>query len=347
MCGASHDNFFIILGGNSDRLAEQLRETGSIVEVLDRRGTLDWPCTRRLHGLLERKRADLIHAHHSRAFVYGLLARLFDTSRPPVLLTEHGRPFPDRPSARQIVATRMLLEQRDRIVAASESIRRALILNDGLPSERVEVIHSGIVPETLIESSAYRQVVRQEIGVPSDAFVVLQIAPFDPSQNHALGIRALAQVARERSGVRLVLAGEGPEEKTIRELVHREGLCSHVRFLDGGADQARLLAAADCLLSTGLANDIPTILVQALIAGCPIVATRAGGVEEIVEDRFSGLLACSGDYGTLADHVLRLHDDPDLRERLGRRGSQRARGIFSSARTWRAYSRLYSSMLSD
>jgi glycosyltransferase involved in cell wall biosynthesis len=341
---ADYDFHFVFLGAPGP-VAHRLRDAGFPVHIIERRSGPDWRCSHRLFVLLERLRPELIHAHQSRAFFHGMMARIF-YQRPPILFTEHARRYPDTPPAERVAAARMLLESRDRIVAASQSIRRALILNEGLPSGQTEVIYHGLTPAGGGGAPPAEPSVRPEIGVAAEAFLILQVAPFEPVQDHPLAIDALEQVVRRLPEARLALVGDGPEEASIRALIRRRGLESQVLFLGQRTDGARLLAAADLVLLTSWSAEFPPVLLEALAAGRPVVAPREGGAGEIIEDRVSGLLVGPGDAVGLAETLIRLHDDPALRARLGRRGGDRIRAMFSETRTALGYAQLYQAMLS-
>jgi glycosyltransferase involved in cell wall biosynthesis len=344
-CRSIYDSIIIYLDEPRPRVEGQgLEETP--VHSIPRRPGLDWNCSRRLGSLLRRERVDLLHAHQSTTLIHGMIARLF-YRRPPVLFTEHERRPPATPSPRRVVVNRVLLEGRDRVVAASQAVRQALILNEGLPPEQVAVIYNGIVPPPVTGAAWDRRSVRREIGVDADALLVLLPARFDPCQNHALAIRTLEHVVRDHPEVRLALVGEGPDRGMIEELAAQRGLGSHVLFLEPRGELSRLLIASDVVLLTGLCEGVPPVLIQALAAGRPVVAPRVGGVSEIVEDRVCGLLACPGDYGGLADHILRLGASPELREQFGRQGRKRLESLSSGASTPLLYSNLYRTMLAQ
>ena len=142
-----------------------------------------------------------------------------------------------------------------------------------------------------------------------------------------------------------MLVGEGPEEGMIRGLVRALGLEEHVRLLGLRTDVARLLPAADLFLLTSVTEGIPVTVIEAMAAGLPVVGTRVGGMGEVVDEGTTGLLAPPGDDAALAEAVLRLAGDPDLRARLGRQGRARAEALFSEDRMHAGYLRLYEEML--
>jgi glycosyltransferase involved in cell wall biosynthesis len=325
-------------------LGEELRGEGFPVEVLGRRPGTDWGCVRRLAGLLRRERVDLIHAHQYTPFFYGVTARLL-CRRPPVLFTEHGRWYPDRRRVKRVVANRLLIERRDRVVGVGESVRRALIGNEGIPAGRVGVVYNGIDLSAFSGPAPDRILVRREMGVSDGDLVALQVARLDSLKDHATAVRAFERVARHRPDAKLVLVGEGPEEGAIRDEVRRRGLESRVHLLGLRSDVARLLRGADLLLLTSVSEGIPLTLIEGMASGLPVVATRVGGVGEVVDEGRTGLLAPSGDDAALAALILRLAGDPALRARMGRLGRERASALFSESRMHAAYLQIYREML--
>lgn len=325
-------------------LGEELRGDGFDVTVSDRRPGIDWRCPWRLAEFLRRERVDLIHAHQYTPFFYSLAARLL-APRPPILFTEHGRWFPDYPRPRRIVANRLLLQRRDRVIGVGESVRQALIHNEGLPAVRVGVIHNGIDVSAFANGVNERWQVRREIGVGAGDLVILQVARLDALKDHATALKAIDRVRQQRPDIRLVLVGEGPERERIDALITRLDLSAHVRLLGLRQDVAHLLPAADIFLLSSKSEGIPLTVIEAMAAGLPVVATRVGGLAEVVDDGVTGLLAPAGDAVGLAEHLQRLAGDATLRREMGHRGRLRARARFAETDMHARYLRLYEEML--
>jgi glycosyltransferase involved in cell wall biosynthesis len=336
--------FTLVSLGELGPVLKQLRRDGLTVHVIEQRPGFEWKCSQRLARVLREEQVELVHAHQSRALYFGLIARLFYRN-PPILLTEYARRQPDNVSARRVVVSRLFLESRDRIVAASLSVRQALLMKEGIPSEQVEVVYQGVVPPLAV-AAGDRESIRRELGVEPDALLILKIARFEPGENHAVALSVLEQVVRSLPGARLALVGDGPEEGMIRELVRQRNLLSHVLFLGARADRSRLLAASDLVLQTSDYGGDLSVLIHALAMERPVVATRGGGVDEVVEDRTCGLIASPGDYGTLSQNILRLGASPALRKQFGSRGRQRVNEMFLEAQTSERYATIYSGMLS-
>jgi L-malate glycosyltransferase len=325
-------------------LADELRADGFAVHLLQRRPGIDWRCSLRLAKLLRAERVALLHAHQYTPFFYGMTARLL-YRRPPLLFTEHGRLYPDYPRPKRMLANRVLLERRDRVVGVGEAVRQALLRNEGLPGGRVGVLYNGIDLAAFSNHAAERLDVRREIGIGPGDFVLIQVARLDPLKDHATALRTMEGVVRRRPDARLVLVGEGPERPALEELVRQRGLAEHVRFLGLRRDIPRLLAAADLCLLTSVSEGIPLTLIEAMAAGLPVVATGVGGVGEVVADGETGLLAPLGSELYLRDAVLRLAGDGDLRRQMSRRARARAAALFSEEQMLGSYRRLYQEMV--
>jgi L-malate glycosyltransferase len=325
-------------------LGQQLRNDGFPVHVLNRHPGFDWSCSRHLANLLRRERVDVVHAHQYTPFFYGMMARLL-YRRPPVLFTEHGRHQPDYPRRKRSIANRLFLRRHDRVVGVGEAVRQALIQNEGIPADRVGVIYNGINLAPFAKGTPDRAALRREIGVGAQDLVIFQVARLDYLKDHATAIRALAHVVQRRKDAKLVLVGEGPELGSIQEVVRRFQLESNVRFLGLRTDVARLLSAADLFLLTSISEGIPLTVIEAMAAGIPVVATRVGGLAEVVADGQTGLLAAAGDDVGLAQHILHLAANPALAQQMGQCGKVRAQQAFSEDQMHGQYVQLYQEML--
>jgi glycosyltransferase involved in cell wall biosynthesis len=182
---------FICLDELGGSLGEGLMAEGYPVHVIGRRPGIDWRCSWRLAPLLRSHDVVLVHAHLFSPFFYGALARLL-YQRPAILFTDHGRPFPDLPNRKHLLANRLLLQRRDRVVGVGQAVREGLIRNEGFPAARVGVVYNGIDLPAFTGAAADRAAVRQELGLTEDEFAILQVARLVPDKDHVTGVRAMA-----------------------------------------------------------------------------------------------------------------------------------------------------------
>jgi L-malate glycosyltransferase len=325
-------------------LGIDLRRDGFQVSVLQRKPGFDAWCAARLGLLLRRERVDIIHAHQYTPFSYALLARWMHRSA-AILFHEHGRHQPDFPRRKRIIANRLLLSRRDRIVGVGEAVRQALIDNEGLPASRVGVVYNGIDVDAIARASGLRSDVRDELGLTTDALAVVKVARLDPIKDHTTAIDSFARFAATHRNAHLLLIGDGSERAAIEQRINASAMRERIRLLGTRNDVKRLLAAADLFLLTSTSEGIPLTLIEAMAAGVPVVATRVGGVPEVVADGVTGLLAPARDVAQLAVHLDTLAKCPQLREAMGRQARQRARELFSEDEMVARYDNLYQEML--
>ncbi|HZU37761.1 MAG TPA: GT4 family glycosyltransferase PelF [Gemmataceae bacterium] len=326
------------------KLGEELRKDGFPVHVLGRRPGLDWRCAWRLGRLLRREQVALIHAHQYTPFLYALLARIV-YRRPPILFLEHGRHYPDQPRRKRRIANRLLPRRSDRIVAVGEAVRQALIDIEGFPPERVARIYNGIDLSAYEDNNLQRQQTRRDLGAESEDVLIALVARLDYLKDHATAIRTMARLAPRCPRAKLLLVGEGPQRPHIEEAIRALNVSTQVQLLGYRRDIPQVLAAADIFLLTSISEGIPLTVIEAMAAGLPVVATRVGGLAEVVEEGRSGWLVPTGDDAALAEALEKLARDPAKRAEMGKQGRTRALDLFSESRMVAEYDALYRRML--
>ena len=151
---------------------------------------------------------------------------------------------------------------------------------------------------------------RRRLGVPDDAAVIGLVARFRPSKDHATLLRAFARLAPDYPRLHLALVGDGPLEPTLRRLAAELGVADRVVFAGPVPGALRPQIAFDVAVLSSTAEGFPNVVVEALAAGVPVVATDVGGVRDSVEDGRTGLLVPPRDPEALAQAVARLLADP-------------------------------------
>jgi glycosyltransferase involved in cell wall biosynthesis len=283
----------------------------AVVELIPMGGDLDVAMTWRLHGLIRRHRPDLVHLHSRRgADVWGALAaRLAGV---PCVLSRRV----DNPEPRWLVAVKYRLHGH--VIAISEGIRQVL-LAEGLAPERVSCVRSAL-DATPYLAPCDRAGLRRELALPEDALLLAMVAQLIPRKGHRYLLDALPEVLSRHPEVHVLVFGRGPLEETLRQEVARRGLSERVRFMGFRTDLVRWLGGLDILVHPADMEGLGIALLQAAAAGLPIIASRAGGMPEVVHDGENGLLIPPGNVPALAAAMLRLLDDPGLRRRLGEAG---------------------------
>jgi glycosyltransferase involved in cell wall biosynthesis len=252
---------------------------------------------------------DVVHIHSP---ALAALARpALRTLRPPpaVVTTEHNRWPSYHPVTR--VANQVTASLDDATVAVSEDVRSTM----GRRAEHTEVIAHGIDVDGVRRHLGERDAVRAELGIGDDELLAVTVANLREKKGYPVLLAAARRVVDAGAPVIFVAAGQGPLEAELRSRLSELDLGDRFRLLGYVPDAARLVAGADVFVLASEHEGLPLAVMEALALGVPVVATRVGGIPELVEDGASGLLAPPGDPSALADAVLAV-TDPATRDRL-------------------------------
>lgn len=306
-------------------IGEELRAAGiPVTSRLTGEGKVDLGLLPRLRAFLLRERFDAIYfLDHAHAVFYLTLASLGTGVRARVMPVHTTRQWGGAKSLKRPI--RLVLPKLDRVIAIAEAQRRYLIEEEGVPPERLEVIPNGIpLRDRAEDRSALRAAVRAELGTAPDAPVVGITAVLRPEKNHELLLAAFARLRATEPAAELWLIGDGPRRAALEAEAVRLGLGLSARFLGSRSDARRLMAGLDlaCLSSHPAVETLPLSLLEAMDADLPVVATRVGALDEMVEEGRSGILVEAGDVEGYAEALCRLISDAKLRHRMGRRGAE-------------------------
>jgi glycosyltransferase involved in cell wall biosynthesis len=280
-------------------------------------------------------RPDLIHAHSTKA---GLAARLAAAlTRRPVIFTAHGWGFAEA-RAWWLPPTLLRLERlaaraTARIICVSGfDYELALRYRVGRP-EQLTIIRNGIAPEPYL---AARERARGDER-REDEPVLITVGRLAPPKDPFTLLEAFQRLSRGR----LLVVGDGPLRPQVEAFLRSSPVGDRVRLLGEREDVPDLLAAADLFLLSSHKEGLPRAIIEAMMVGLPVVATRVGGVPELVEHRRTGLLVSPGDPQALAQALQTLIEDPALARQMGIAGQQKALREFTldqmCARTYRVY----------
>jgi glycosyltransferase involved in cell wall biosynthesis len=279
-------------------------------------------------------RPEIVHTHLAKAGALGRFAAA-RAGVPVTVHTFHGHVLDgyfSAPVARAFLAVeRRLAARTTALVAVSTAIRDELLdLGIGRPSQW-RVVPVGLELGPLLASSRDPAEARRALGLPDAGPAVGIVGRLVPVKDHPTFLRAAARLAHERPDVVIVVAGDG-ESRGALEASGRDLLGDRVRFLGWVDDLPTLYAALDVVVLTSTNEGTPVSLVEAGAAGRPVVATRVGGVAEVVEDGRTGALVPPGDPVATAAAVERLLGDPASARAMGlaARGSVASR--FDAAR---------------
>ena len=313
-------------------LAERLAQVGVPIHALpgDRGVRSIWT----LRRIIREITPAALHAHTSRAHQLCLLAAL--GSGLPVVVTRRV----DFPLKRGPFARWKYRGTSVRLVAISHAIRQVLC-DGGVPEGRISVIPSGV--DFTVLDEAHRVDPRTVFGLPPDAVVVLNVAALSDHKDQATLLRAWALIESQHPLAQLVIAGEGELRGALEAQIVNLGL-RRARLVGYRSDVPGLMKGSDLFVMSSHLEGLCTSIMDAKRCGLPVVATRAGGIPEVVGDAMDGALVAVRDASALAAALATYVVDPALRHRHGRAAFDDS-ARFSARAMVQSYLTLYDELL--
>lgn len=320
----------------------RLREAGIRFMGLERRSRLDLAPWRTLLAFMREWRVDVLHTHMFGSNVWGSL--LAPRARVPVFVAhEHTWSYSGQP-IRKLLDRRLISARADAFVAVSRDDQRKMIEIEGIAPEKTRVIHNGVALEAAREGTGAK--IRRELGIGSGSPVIGVVATLRRQKALEILVEAVA-ILRERFPdlVALVVGGDssrqGAERSRLSRLAEDLGAGPAVKFLGERSDVPEILDAIDVGVLSSDFEGSPLSVMEYMEAARPVVATRVGGVPDIVAEGETGLLVPPRDPAGLAAGIAQLLDDPRLASRMGEAGRRRRREEFDLADTVRDIEELY------
>lgn len=302
----------------------------------------------RLAGFLRRNEIDILHTHLFEPSVVGLLAGSLART-PRRVMTRHYSDYHTRINKKwHVRLDRLCTRLSDAVIAVSQHTADHMTGKEGAPPEKLHTVLNGIdFDRVALSSPDAPQLVRQEFGA-EDAHLLIQVARLHPEKGHHYLFQALPEIQRSVSKpVRLLVAGAGSFEAAYRDEVRDLGCEDDVSFVGFRKDSADLMAAADLVVLPSVAEAFGLVLTEALYLGTPVVATRAGGIPEIVNDGVEGILVPAADSNALAGAIIKLLNDEGLRKKMAGAGREKVLSRFRFEDMVRSYEAVYEGLVGN
>jgi len=285
-------------------------------------GEIDIIAAMRLARYASDNGISIIHAHSSHALSWALGAKLFY----PSLKVVAARRV-DFSIRKNLLSRRKYISSRlDSIVAISRNIYDVLVA-DGIPRDKVHLIHSGVDLQRFAESETAENF-RSIWGIPEDSLIVGTVAAFVGHKDYPNFIHAAALARKKNPSLHFIAVGSGPKLDEMKQLSRDLQLSPGITFTGDKEDLGSVLKACDIFVLASKKEGLGTSVLDAMGLGLPVIGTKAGGIPEMIDDLESGMLVKKSDPAALSDAILRLAEDPDLREKLGKAARERVK-LFS------------------
>jgi glycosyltransferase involved in cell wall biosynthesis len=345
------------LAGGEESMASVAQQRGARIETLvelhrEIAPLRDIRATLRLARIIRRERPQILHTHTAKAGAVGRIAALLaGDARPPVVVhTFHGHVLRGYFNPLVALGFRLLERALARIttvlVAVSPEVRDDLVRLGVAPASKFVVIRLGIeLDERVDPDEASRVETRRQLGVAPDAFVVGWVGRMTAVKRTDDLLLAMSNLEKLGVDAYLCLIGDGPDRDGLERRAHELGIVKRCLFVGYQSDVARYYNAMDVLLLPSANEGTPVSVIEALAAQRPAVATRVGGVPDVIRDGVDGFLVDVGDTDALAQRLAELARDPELRARMGAAGREHVLPRYAVERLVDDVDSLYRSLL--
>lgn len=299
--------------------------------------------------VIRREQPSIVHTHTAKAgFIGRLAARIAGT--PIVVHTYHGHVLQGYFSpAKSRFLQRLegvLARISDSLVAVSERVRTDLVACGVAPAAKIRVIPLGFDLQPFLRCEDHKGEFRAEIGVDGARLVGI-VGRIFPIKNHRLFLDAAANVLDRGTDVRFVIVGDGRLRGSMAAYAGTLGIADRVIFTGWRKDLPRIYADLDLLVVSSDNEGTPVSAIEAMASARPVVATRVGGLPDIVTEGETGFLVPPRDANALADAVFRVIGDPEMSSRMGRAARTIALDRFTTQRLISDVQNLYEELLAQ
>ena len=323
-------------------LVDELKSMGTVVHEIPKRGAIDLAFLTSLHRLISNGRFDLVHAFSFTSELWSavVLAMLFARRRPELISSVRGTY--EWYSTTQWRLKRWVSKRSAFVIANSKMGAQFAKARMRLPDDAISIVYNGL-PVVSEVASTSSSALRKTLGLKPGAFFLLFVGRLVEHKNIETLLRAMGSLQASSSAnsasatktTQLVIAGDGPDRHALHRLSrslgleHQERRAPVVQWLGERRDVAQLLAACDALVLPSWREGLSNVILEAMQAGKPVIASTAGGnVESVVVDK-TGLMFDPADPEELAALILKLAADDALAVELGQAGRQRANELFT------------------
>jgi len=315
------------------------------VKVFPCKGRVDVSTILLIKKFLKTQKIDIIHSHGYKSNLYAVAASVGNTVS--LVATCHNWLGDDRKMKLYAHLDKSFLNRFDKVVAVSDSVEKE-ILEHNIPFAKVLIIPNGIDLDRF-NSGRKSDTLKREFGIDHKCTIIGTVGRLSEEKGHSHLLHAAEKVLQTYPDVVFLIVGDGPlredlQDKALQLAQGRSG--NPFLFTGVRNDMEKIYSLMDIFVLPSLTEGLPMVLLEAMAAQKPVVATKVGAVPRVVEDGHSGLLIPPGDVERLAGAIMDLLDSPQRAQHLAQNGYERVRDHFSAKRMGEQYIEVYQDVLS-
>lgn len=327
-------------------LADELEKEGVEVIVMRRKSGLDFSLILKLAGMMKERKIDIVHAYNAGPFFYGSLAAKI--SRIPVCIVSFTALSIaiDSRTWKKRLQNKLCSYLVEKMVTVTEGMKADFARRNGIPPGKIDVIRYGVdFNKYNIQMNIKNG--REKFGIKPSDIVLGTIARLVPEKGHVYLFEAIKEVAASCPEIKLILVGDGPLHFELEKSAERLGIAENVKFFGYHSDIPELLSLFDIFVLPSVFEPFGIVLLEAMAAGKPVIATAISEIPKIVADGKTGILVPPKDASALSSAIVELVRDPHKRQMMGKNGMERVVGEFSLEKSAAGYKHLYQDLLAS
>lgn len=302
--------------GEKGRFGDKIEGLGYSVDVFNQPyGLLDLSVTLKLYNYLKKKKFDIIHSSLFYANYHSALAGRM--AKVPYLISEeHGEHkvhFKKRHFIYRLISWQVA-GMSDKVLCCSDYIKEGVRQAYRIKEDKTVVLKN-LIEDKRLEIKRTREQVRRDLNIPQDGLVMVNVASLYWIKNQRVLIDALRRM--DQKNISLLMVGDGPSRRELEAYARTQGVFERVRFLGWREDIADILNASDVFVLPSLSEGLPICLLEAMSIGLPCIASRAGGIEEILSDGINGIMMKPTSINDLIEALNRIINNRDIGLKMG------------------------------
>lgn len=323
---------------NLGPFAQDIEALGMKVHLIpQKRNGVDYLSFIKLARVFRQESVEIIHTHNTQPFIDGTLAGIMAGVK-TIIHTDHARDFPDK--KRYMAAEWVASHCAYKVVGVSEHTAENLKYYEKISSRKILVIPNGI-DGSRFNTAIDRDMKKRSLGITSTGPVIGLGVRLSEQKGIGYLLSAMPEIMRDFPEISLVIAGDGPIENALKQQAVALGIDGHVFFIGSRLDLPELLQIFDLYVLPSVWEGLPMVLLEAMAAGCPIIATDVGGNATAITNRFNGSLIKPKDPLALAKEIRQVLSDESLRAQYIRESRKIFEKQFSARIMTAAYEKLY------
>lgn len=322
---------------------DEVEEMNIKVYVLPQKSNgVDYFAFLKVAKILRQENIDIIHTHNTQPFIDGTIGAIFSNTR-TLVHTDHARNFPDK--KRYMFAEWLMSKYAYKVVGVSEHTSQNLVNYEKISKNKIITIPNGI-DESIYNIKINKDNKKKELGIDPSSPVIGLGVRLTQQKGITYLLKAMTSIISAFPDITLLIAGQGESESELKNEAKELGVDKNIRFIGPRMDMPEILKILDLYVLPSIFEGLPMVLLEAMAAGCPIVATDVGGNSMAVIDGKTGVLVETKRPQLLADAIIRLLNDPELRDEYAKNAYERFKAEFTVATMTTRYENLYSEALS-